>query len=290
MKAVVLFFTTVFIAQFCFAHEDEWKPVSAGPATTWTAPICTEGKFTAQPFFFYNRTRGTFDSSGHYSALPDGDKKSQYQQQLFIQYGVTDKFEADGQAVYQENFRRQNGNNAHSEGFGDSFIFLRYCAIEEKEWLPQVTGLFQLKFPTGKYQGLDPAELGTDSMGPASGGGSYDHGYGVILTKKIRPFLLHADALYSFPIAAKVDGVRTKYGNYTNYDFAAEYFLTNGFNLEAEFNGFIQNDKKQEYLIFSPGIGWSCDKVQTLLAYQRVLTGKNTDANDSVVFAFVYIF
>ena len=285
----------------CFAHEDcEWNPVSAGPVTTWTAPLCGKGKFVVQPFLFYNRTRGTFNSEGHYDSLPGGEKKSQYQQQLFAQYGLTDRLEMDGQIVYQENFRRQNDTNARSQGFGDSYLFLRYCAIEETDLMPHIAGLFQFKLPTGKYEGLDPNKLGTDSMGATSGGGSYDHGYGINLTKKFKPFVLHADAIYSFPLEVKVDGVETKYADYLNYDFGIEYFLTKGFNLMLEFNGFVQGDKKENntkvpatdvnYMTVAPGIGWSCDKMQMLLAYQRVLTGTNTDANDSVVLTLVHAF
>lgn len=84
--------------------QDEWEPVSAGPITTWTAPLCGRGEFVIQPLFFYNRTRGTFNSEGHYGSLPKGDKKYQYQQQLFMQYSLRDRLEIDGQLFYQENY------------------------------------------------------------------------------------------------------------------------------------------------------------------------------------------
>lgn len=278
----------------------EWNPVSAGPVTTWTAPACGKGKFVIQPFFFYNKTRGAFNAEGHYDSLPGGEYKYQFQQQLFMQYGLTERLEIDGQTVYQENFRRQNDNNARDDGFGDSYGFLRYCFLDETENLPHTAALFQLKVPTGKYQKLDPNKLGTDSMGATSGGGSYDHGYGLNLSKKLKPFLFHADAIYNFPQEVKVDGVKTEYGNYLNCDFSAEYFLPKGFNLMLEFNGFLQGDKKQNgaktpasdinYLTLAPGIGWSDENVQTLLAYQRTLVGTNTDANDSVVLTLVYTF
>jgi len=45
--------------------NEEWNPVSVGPVTTWTAPLCEKGQLVIQPFFFYNRTRGSFDSDGH---------------------------------------------------------------------------------------------------------------------------------------------------------------------------------------------------------------------------------
>jgi hypothetical protein len=284
------------------SHEmqDEWEPVSAGPLTTWTAPLCGKGKFVIQPFFFYNRTRGIFNSDGRYDSLPNGDKKYQFQEQFFAQYGLTDRLELDAQMVYQQNYIKQGASKAHASGFGDSYLFLRYCTLEEKGWLPHLTGLFQLKMPTGKYQHADPDKLGADLMGAGSGGGSWDQGLGMNLSKKLKPFILHADAVYSFPQRVRVDGVKTRYANYFNYDFGVEYFLPKGYNLMFEVNGFLQGDKKEagarvpdsniNYLTIAPGIGWSNDKIQTIIAYQRVVLGTNTDANDSLVFTFVYPF
>ena len=78
-----------------------------------------------------------------------------------------------------------------------------------------------------------------------------------------------------------IDGTHTRYGNYLNYDLGVEYFLAKGFNFMFELNGFLQGDTREggnripgsdaRYLTISPGFGWSCDKVQLLLAYQRVL-------------------
>ncbi len=286
----------------CSSQEtnEEWNPLSAGPITTWTAPLCGKGKFVIQPFFFYNRTRGTFNSNGHYDSLSGGDNKYQFQEQLFAQLGLTERLELDAQTVYQENYVKKDGSSAHANGFGDSYIFLRYCALEEKGWLPHITGLFQLKMPTGKYENADPDKLGADLMGATSGGGSWDLGFGVNLTKKMKPFVIHADAAYSFPQQVFVDDVKTRYANYLNYDFGVEYFLSKGFNLMFEVNGFLQGDRREDgaktpgldinYFTISPGIGWSNDKIQFLLAYQRVVIGTNTDANDSVVLTCVHTF
>ena len=297
---IFLFSLSTLFANSDTGGQEEWNPFSAGPITTWTAPLCGRGEFVVQPFFFYNRTRGTLNSEGHYDSLPGGDKKYQYQQQLFMQYGLTDKLEIDGQLVYQQNFIKQGDLKARSKGFGDSYLFLRYCALEEQMMLPHITGVFQLKIPTGKYQKADADKLGTDLMGATSGGGSYDHGYGINLTKKLKPFIIHADAIYNFPLERKLDGAKTRYGKYLNYDFGVEYFLPKGFNLMLEFNGFLQGDKIQDgeripdsdinYFSVAPGIGWSNERIQTLLAYQRTLTGTNTDANDSIVLTFVYAF
>ena len=289
----------------CVFGSDEmnkggWNPISAGPVTTWTAPLCGKGKFVVQPFFFYNRIRGSFNSIGRYGSLPNVDKKYQYQEQLFMQYGITDRLEIDGQAVYQENYIKQGDSKAHANGFGDSYLFLRYCAFEEKGWLPHLAGLMQLKMPTGKYQHADPDKLGTDLMGATSGGGSWDPGFGLNLTKKLKPFVFHADAIFSFPQDVRVDGVKTIYGKYLNYDVGVECFFSKGFNVMLEVSGFLQGDKWQDgdgqpstdtrSLTIAPGVGWSCDKLQTLVAYQRTVIGTNADANDSVVLTLVYTF
>ncbi len=278
------------------ATQEEWNPPSAGPITTWTAPLCGKGKSVIQPFFFYSQTRGEFDAKGHYNPLSKGDQEYQFQEQLFLQYGIIDRLEVDAQTVYQENYIKQGGASAHADGFGDSFLFLRYCALDEKKWFPQLTALLQVKIPTGKYQHEDAEKLGADVMGT----GSWDPGFGLIVTKKLKPFIFRADVIYSFPRRARVNGIKTWYANYLTCDFAVEYFLPWGFNLMMEANAFFQGDIKEDgvripnsnvkYLIISPALGWACDKFQILLGYQRVVMGTNTDANDSVALTCVYTF
>ena len=302
VKIVGIFLLSVFVfgviglrAQDVPAQE-EWNPVTAGPITAWIAPLCGKSKLVVQPFFFYTHTRGAFDSEGDYHALDKGDKKSQYQQMLFAQYGITDKLEIDAQTSYLENHVKKDAERAHSEGFGDSWLFGRYCLVEEKDWMPHIAVLFQLKIPTGKYQHSEEARLDTDLMG----NGSWDEGLGVILTKKLKPFILHADCIYTIPQRVKVDDTTTTYAPYLNYDFAVEYVLLKGFNLMVEINGVCQGDKREfgktvpasdsNSLVFAPGIGWSNDKIQTLLAYQRTVCGANADANDSVVLTCVFTF
>ncbi len=296
---LLLFLLSVCYVRVCaeeIAVDQEWEPVSIGPLTTWTAPTCAKGEFLLQPFFFYHHIRGTFNSAGDYGSLPQGDQQSQYQEQLFGQYGLTDRLEVAGQLTYQQNFIKQAGQKARDQGFGDTYLFLRYCLWEEEKVLPHLTGLFQLKVPTGKYQKADANKLGTDLMGD----GSYDPGAGIILTKKIKPFIIHADLIYSFPIERKIDGINTQYARYLNYDFGLEYFLPRGFNLLWELNGFLQGDQKENgekipasdsnSLAIACGIGWSNDKIQAMLFYQRTLIGTNTDANDSVGLTFACAF
>lgn len=280
--------------------DDGWNPQTAGPITTWTAPVENKGKFYVQPFSFYNITRGSFDSQGNYHSLPAGDYEFQFQEQVRIVYGITDKLEVDVQTVYDVNYIKQDGMRARDEGFGDSYLDARYQILDDKGWVPTLTGILQLKMPTGKYQHFDPHKLGTDSTGAVTGGGSWDPGFGLNATKKLNPFIVHGDIIYSMPQDVRVDGNKTQYGNYLNADAAVEYILPKGFNLMMEINGLIQGDRWQDggygpssdlkSLTFAPGIGWSNDKIQTIIAYQRVLLGANTTATDSIVGMFVYNF
>ena len=59
---------------------------------------------------------------------------------------------------------------------------------------------------------------------------------------------------------------------------------------DSRVNGKMVPDSDNKSLIFAPGIGWSDDRVQMLIGYQRTVLGANTQANDSVVATFVYTF
>ncbi len=137
-------------------------------------------------------------------------------------------------------------------------------------------------------------------MGAGTGGGSWDPGLGLIVSKTLRPFLIHADLAYNVPMEVKVDGVDTLYGQYLNYDFGVEWIFTKGWNLMLETNGVLQGNRKEEghtitnsgvnTLLVTPAFGWSNEKIQTLIGYQRVVAGTNTDANDSLVLTAIFTF
>lgn len=293
---ILLTVTNAYAGTECEVRDSDWNPPSVGPVTTWTAPVCEQGKLIAQPFFYFNRTRGLFDSESHYKSYVNKDSKWQWQEQLFLSYGLTDRWEIDALGTYQQNIRKIDGASAESAGFGDTYIYSSYCLLMEKGLLPCLAAWFQLKIPTGKYQKADPDKLGTDLSGATTGGGSYEEGYGFILTKHIKPFILHADAMWTVSNIARVDGVKTRYGNYAKYDLGAEYFFYKGLNLMFEMNTLVQGDRKEggsripgsevRYLTISPGIGWSNSTIQTLFAYQRTIAGTNTDVNDSFIFTF----
>ena len=280
-------------------ESTEWNPFTPGPITTQPV-LCPKGRMMVQPYFYYNHTRGAFNSEGHYKALPAGQVKDQYVEQLYLQYGITGNLDVTALTNYQQNYAKQDGLKARDNGVGDSFLWLRYRAIDETCRLPAITGLFQLKIPSGKYQHADPDKLVTDLTGDISGGGDWAPGFGISLIKKIKPFVIYFDSIYSFPQGQRIDGVKARYGNFLNLDGTIEYVLPKGFNLLLEVNGFLQGDKRQDglrapatdvkYLTIIPGLGWSCKQLQAVLAYQRVVIGTNANAFDSVVLTFMHTF
>lgn len=277
-----------------------WNPLSPGPLNTWSAPLLKAKELVVQPYFFYNRSRGIFNDKGSYKSFTGGEKAYQYVGDLLLYYGITDKLEIDLEGFYYWNYKELRPNvNANDGGFGDSYVYARYCLVEETgrmPWMPCVTAIAQMRFPTGTYQKGSPGKLGTDITGT----GSYDQGYGVILTKKIKPFILHADFIYSIPRRTTIDGVSTDYADYINMDYAVECILPKGFSLQLETNYFWQGDQKTNgvlapgtdtgSLLLVPGIGWSCEKVKALFCYQRTIAGTNTNVNDSFAFMLTYTF
>lgn len=297
MGVLISLISTCFSQENYSEAETEWNPPSAGPITASTAPLCEKSKLVIQPFFFYTDTRGVFDSDGHEDSLPAGDSQRQWLGQISLYYGITEKLEIDVSTSYQENYVKQGGLSAGYGGIGDTCVTLKRCFCEENGRRPHITGLLQIKAPTGQYQHAAPGKMGTD----LTGSGSWDPGFGIVFTKKVKPFIFHADAVYSIPQETTIDGVKTQYGNYFNYDFAVEYFFPKkGLNLMFEINGFKQGGTKEDggkvadsdsdSLAASAGFGWSNDTIQTLFGYQKALAGKNTDVNDSVFLTCVYTF
>lgn len=268
---------------------DIWEPVTPGPFTTFTAPVIKKDKFVVQPLYFFNRSRGTFNGDGSYDSMPDKDYKYHQLVQLYMQYGLTERIELNCQPSWDMHNIRQGNHSAEAAGFGDFFMNIRYCGIDESTWCPRITGLFQVKLPTGKYQKGDTDKLGGDILGT----GSTDYTYGFSFTKGIKPVLWHLDLLYTnSPSPVRIDGIKTKFADSYIVNGAFEWIFYKKLNLMGELLWQTQGDKKldgnwtgdtsKSSLIVSMGIGYSEKDWQMLVGYQRTLLGENVDANDTV--------
>lgn len=296
MLVCVIFFTS---GNIYATHEENiiWQPTTPGPFTTFTAPLCEKEKFTVQPLYFFNTARGVFTEDGHYKSLSSSDYKYLQLIQLYMQYGVTEHIEVDAQPAWQMINIKEGPQSAESAGFADMLLIARYCAIDETKWCPRITGLFQVKLPTGKYEKSDEDRLDSDITGT----GSTDFTYGLNFTKGIKPVLWHLDLLYTnIPSPVRIDGVKTHYSDIFIVNAAFEWIFYKKLNLLGELLWQTQGDAKldgnrtpstaQSSLIFSTGIGYSEKDWQLLVGYQRTLIGANVDANDTVAATVIIVF
>jgi hypothetical protein len=216
---------------------------------------------------------------------------------LFMQYGLLHNIEVDAQFLLLHNRSSEAGESASETGLGDTLLILRYNLLHETtSWHPEISLLGQVKFPAGKFEHGNDTKLGTDIMGT----GSYDLTLGLDFTKAVRPCIFHADLWYSWPLERTVDGVKTRYGDYVNWNAAVEIpFWKEKLAYMLEFNGGHQANNQEngieigasrmKSIVLCTGMELNVsDKVQLLLAYQRTLWGTNADAYDSVVGTLVW--
>ena len=269
--------------------KDVWQPVTPGPFTTYTAPLVGEKKLSIQPFYFFNVARGTFNGDGHYSSLPSKDYRYQQNINIYTSYGLTKCLELNVQPFWYINNVKRGQASAESAAFGDFLMNIRYCGIDETTWCPSITGIFQVKLPTGKYEKGDSAKLGTDLPGT----GSTDYTYGFSFTKGIKPVLWHLDLLYAnSPQPVRIDGIKTKFNDTYTVNGAVEWLISEKIDIMSELNWQTQGDRKldgnwtadtgKSSLIWSIGIGYSEKDWQVLVGYLRTLLGENVDANDTI--------
>lgn len=274
----------------CAADKEEvWQPVTPGPFTTFTAPVIEKNKFVVQPLYFFNIGRGLFDGDGGYHSIPSGDYRYQQQIQIYTQYGIAERTEINVQPQWYINYAREGDASAENAGFGDFFANIRYCGIDESTWCPRITGLFEVKLPTGKYQKPDIGKLDTDITGT----GSTDYTYGLSFTKGIKPVLWHLDLLYTnSPSPVRIDGIKTKFDDTYAVNGAFEWIFYKKLNLMSELLWQSQGNRKEDgnyapssgksSLIWAAGIGYSEKYWQMLVGYQRTLLGENVVANDTI--------
>ncbi|MFH0887566.1 MAG: hypothetical protein V1843_05290, partial [bacterium] len=91
LKVIMLLFIINGLAIPCYGEDslkpEEWCPASAGPITTWTAPVCDQGAVYIQPLFYFSQSKGYFFGQGDYFDWSDGVQYRQKQQIVFMQYG-----------------------------------------------------------------------------------------------------------------------------------------------------------------------------------------------------------
>jgi hypothetical protein len=276
-------------------------PATFGPLITDTAVPLDKGKFAVQPTFSLSFITHNFNRKwGRVSA--GGDFKSFGMDWKFT-YGLINNLEVFVVIPYIHNWAANveepgpNGERAANYGgLGDINLTLKYRLVEETETRPTITALFSTTFPSGRFRGLNPANLGCDVLG----GGAYVFTAGLNLSKYLKPFIFYGNLWYSVGTDFKDDEGRKFPRDFVTVNLAAEYPLTPKWVLLLELTtywdggrlfGPKSNVAPSARVSLLPGIEFmATEKFSLALGVNIDLVGKNTEAAITPMLSMVYCF
>ncbi len=274
-----------------------YRPTTSGPFVSLTALVPEPGQMTLQPILSTSRARATFDAEGALQPFGPGEEWGTAALSLFLEAGVVPRVSAGAQTTVQYQWHAlASDDSASAAGVGDSQVFVRAVLLQETaRLLPEVTLLGLTKINTGNAASRRADLRGTDVFGT----GSVDATLGVSVTRGLRPFVVHADVLYTHALPARVGGVETQYGGTAAWSAATEWpILPESVALMVEVSGRHQaaatRDGVREpdggvgeviagggvELLFGP-------RLQLLLGYQRSVWGRNTAVHDIAIVTLV---
>ena len=133
---------------------------STAIASPWfTGPILASNGQTVDKGHF------NFETYGFYTIYPEDFRNLQPSPVLTL--GLTHLLDIQASAPYNFSWAK----NQYGTGIGDTSLGFGLQVFKQKEhlWYPSLRVVVQELFPTGRYENLNPAQLGTDQ----TGGGSY---------------------------------------------------------------------------------------------------------------------
>jgi hypothetical protein len=276
-------------------------PATFGPIITDTAVPIEKGKFAIQPTFAYSFVTSALTQNWR-RVSACGDFQS-FNNQWKLTYGLWDNLETFVVIPYVHNWARNvnacgpNGEtSADSGGLGDVNWTLKYRLVEETEKLPTVSAVLNTAYPTGRFKGLNPGNLGQDILGS----GAYVFTTGFNLSKCYNPFVVYANFWYSMQTAYSNDDGRQYPRDFVTINLAAEYAITTKWIGLLELTsywdggrlfGHKANVSPGALLSVIPGIEYmATDKFALALGCQVDLIGKNNNTNVTPLFSVVYSF
>lgn len=270
-----------------------------GPFTADTAETTEPQKFVLQVNSFLFIKQGIFDEEGKRQALSGNDRWWQLNTIITPVYGLFNNFELSLDLPVQYTWVTLGDRSSNSGGLGDILLSGKYRLLENDKtgFKPSLALTAKVKFPTGKYEGLSEAKLGSDRTGT----GSYEYMIGLNVSKFLENWAFHFNLLYDWGSEATIDGVRIKPGNLWNYNLAAEYSFSNNFSFLLEMVGVEQGKVEEEgrglersesrSLSLVPALGWQInEKALLLMGCSFSLLGKNTDYGLAPTLVFSYSF
>ena len=219
----------------------EVKPPAAPEAPTTTGPMVCDTcvplsphKVSVAATFAYSFYPGVFDRNWKYASI--GGNFGTYYMPFRVTFGVMKNWETYIVAPFIVNTTNSvdvpgpNGERAATyTGIGDISWFNKYQFVEEGKlapWMPAVSGVFGIGFPTGHASHLNPKFLGVDAIGT----GSFAFTTGVNLYKWVKPLLIYSNIWITNPVniyPGNSENVRSR--SYVTFNLAAELPLNKKF-------------------------------------------------------------
>jgi len=183
------------------AEKKEGAPTTCGPMISDTCLPIETGKFAMQAWWALSVYPGVFTQNWR-SVTAGGDFHTFFMPVKFI-YGPTKDLELYAVVPFIHNWvndvnaRGPNGESSASfSGIGDITAVAKYNVLPEGTYMPAVSAVGGVGFPTGHASRLNPGRLGQDAIGT----GSFNFITGVNLFKYLKPFLVHSQIWFNTPV------------------------------------------------------------------------------------------
>ncbi len=208
-------------------EKKEEAPTTAGPTICDYCVPLEAHKVALGVTFAYSFYPGVFDRNWKYASA--GGNFGTFYMPVKLTYGVMKNWETYIIAPLIVNIANNvtipapgGQTSASYTGIGDISWFNKYQFIEEGQlasWMPAVSGVFGIGFPTGHASNLNPRFLGVDAIGT----GSFAFTTGVNLYKWLKPFLFYSNIWITNPVNIYPDnGSNVRSRSYVTFNLAGE--------------------------------------------------------------------
>lgn len=287
------------------ADEVPAAPLFAGNIISTYAQNSTKGLFSFQPYLYYTRLYGFYDTEGH---IDPKLNVHQFVMESQTSYGLTDFVDVSLDVTAYEIWN----DGHHTNALGDAALYFGFQLISELEdnFISNLRFLVGEIFPSGVFNNLDATFSGGDAIGT----GSYTTFLGLIANKVCantpHPFMITLDLYLSYFTVADVEGLNLFImsdpfleGSITPglafaTDLAFEYKLNPAWSIAVDF--YYQHQNRSYFLdrntdifvtlpdstLFSiaPAIGYVLNEKRSfLIGGWFTVTGRNAPAFDSLV-------
>jgi hypothetical protein len=207
-------------------EKKEEAPTTGGPLISDTCLPIETHKLSLQVLWALAITGGNF--SPNWRRVSAGGDFTTFSTSVKFTYGPAKNMEMYVVIPYIHNFASGldtpgpgGERSADFGGVGDISAVGKYLLLEETTYMPAVTGVLGVGFPSGHAHHLNPGRLGTDGIGA----GAFTFTTGVNLFKWLKPFLVHGQIWFNAPVNIFSGSGSVQSPNFMTFNLAMEYCL-----------------------------------------------------------------